>query len=222
MSMRASFAACVVAIAALSGVASADVIFSDSVFPNANWPMVQLTGTGSSSGVQILSGGNPNEARQITTTVSPGIPSSIFGFHQYGNTMATTYTPSTQGAISSIIATFDYLAVSGQQGLAFALKQSTFTYYAHAVTASNITGYLTDAATLTAADFTRVDGVAGNPNFTSTGASMRFGIMSFNSTGPDGNGFTTIANVDNWSVDVVPAPGSLAILGLAAALRRRR
>ena len=220
--MRAALASCVTATAALSSLVHADVTFSDSVFPNANWPMIQITGTGSASSVQILTGGNPNEARQLTTTVNSGTPSSVFAFHQYGNTTATTYTPSASGAISSIIASFDYLAVSGQQGLAIALKQSTFTYYAIPVSATDAAAYHTDTATLTAADFVRVDGVAGNPNFTSTGAAMRFGIISFNSTGADGSGFTTIANVDNWSVHIVPAPGSLALLGVAAAALRRR
>jgi hypothetical protein len=207
---------------AITAAARADVTFSDSVFPNANWPTIQITGTGSSTSIQITTGGNPNEARQITTTVASGFPSSVFAFHQFGNTTGTIYTPSSQGPITSIIASMDCLAISGQQGLAFAIKQATVFYYAAPVTASDIVAYNTDAATLTAADFVRLDGQPGNPNFVN-GQSMRFGIFSFNSTAQDGNGFTTVANVDNWSMHLVPAPSSLALLGLgAAAFRRRR
>jgi len=206
---------------AFTAAARADVTFSDSVFPNSNWPSIQLTGTGTSSSIQITTGGNPAEARQITTSVAPGFPSSIFAFHQFGNTTGTIYTPSTQGAITSIIASMDYLAISGQQGLAFAIKQANIFYYAAPVTAADIVAYHTDAATLTAADFIRIDGQPGNPNFI-TGQSMRFGIFSFNQTAQDGNGFSTVANVDNWTMHLVPAPCSLALLGLAAALRRRR
>src|SRR4051812_30814649 len=101
--------------AAFGFSARADVTFSDSMFPDANWPMVQITGTGSSSSAQLLSLGNPDEARQITTTVNAGTPSSVFAFHQYGGTTATIFTPQTQGAIVSIIASMDYLAVSGAQ-----------------------------------------------------------------------------------------------------------
>lgn len=206
---------------AIASAARADVTFSDSVFPDSNWPAVQISGTGTSIGTQILSGGNPNEARQITTSVAAGFPSSIYAFHQYGNTMGTIYTPSSQGAITSIIASMDYLAVSGQQGLAFGMKQASIFYYAAPVTAADIAAYHTDSVTLTAADFVRVDGQAGNPNFVN-GQSIRFGIMSFQSTAPDGNAFTTVANVDNWSMHLVPAPGALALLALAGAPFRRR
>jgi hypothetical protein len=217
--MRSAAILCIGA-AAITSAARADVTFSDMIFPDANWPMVQLTGTGSSSSAQILTGGNPNEARQITTTVSAGSPSSIFAFHQYGSTTATIYTPSTQGAITSIIASMDYLAVNGQQNLAFGLKQSNIFYYAAPVLATDAAAYHADAAALTAASFVRVDGLAGNPNF-ATGASIRFGVMSLNATGADGLGFTTVADIDNWSVHLIPSPAPLALVALAA-LRRRR
>jgi hypothetical protein len=206
----------------LAAAARADITFSDSVFPDANWPTIQMTGTGSASSMQIPTGGNPAEARQITTSVAAGFPSSVFAFHQFGNTTGTIYTPSSQGAITSIIASMDYLAISGQQGLGFAIKQANVFYMAAPVTATDVVAYHTDLATLTAANFVRIDGQPGNPNFVN-GQSMRFGIFSFLSTAQDGNGFTTVANVDNWSMHLVPAPGSLALLGLgAAALRRRR
>src|SRR5690349_11659427 len=97
------------AVAAFVGAASADVIFQDGVFTSANWPAAQVVGVGTSPSTQLLSGGNPNEALEITDNVPAGFPSVIHAFHQYGATTATIYTPSTQGAITSLACSVDFL-----------------------------------------------------------------------------------------------------------------
>ena len=115
---------------------------------------------------------------------------------------------------------FDYLAVTGTQFMALGLKQSNIFYYAGVVQTTNTGAYLTNSVTLTAADFFRADALAGVPNFVN-GQSIRFGIMSIESTGPGGVGFTSVADVDNWSVRIVPAPGTLALAALGFVRRRR-
>lgn len=217
----------VAVVSAVGAVARADVVFQDGVFAPANWTNIQVVGTGSSTSSQLLAGGNPGEAMEMTSTVNSGFGSLVRAFHPYGFTQATTYNPATQGAISSVAFSVDYFPVSGPpggQGIALAFKQALVVYFALAIPGLNTAAWQTDAGTVTAADFTRADGLAGAPNFSAAGAPIRFGLLTYNSTGGDGVGFTTVADYDNYFVRIVPGPGTawLAGAGVVVGMRRRR
>lgn len=223
--MRTLIAASVVGL--LAWPALAQVTFQDGTFAGSQW-VVETFGTGSVSGAQV-SGGNPGTARQVTNTLGSGAGAMIRGLHRFGTSQATTYEPLSQGAITSLQYAIDYLPISGPtggQGVAFAIKQGQVAYFApsSALAIGNGTSWQSHVATLTQADFVRIDGLAGAPDFGAAGARIRFGFMSYNSANGSGVGFDTMASYDNFSVSVVPAPGLMGLAGAAGicAMRRRR
>lgn len=219
-------------VAALSGVtaapALADVVFADTEFSDSVWVLetVQLNAGGSASAAQSLGTGNPGNARRVT--LSPNSGGTIWGFSRYGNTGATRYVPSTDGAIASIAFTFDARLVDGfgqGQAVAISLKQGQITFGASFdITGSGGAWQTFASASLNAADFSRLDGQSGTPNFSASGAPIRFGIASGNSS--TSGTYTTIADYDNFSVTVrqvpTPASGALLVIGGLVAIRRRR
>ncbi|MBI1189217.1 MAG: hypothetical protein GC200_00835 [Tepidisphaera sp.] len=220
-------------IAGAASLAQASVTYSDTEFSdsgNAAWVMEQVViGTGgSASGVQSVFG-NPGKARQVNLTTGSAGGDTIWGFSRYGIVMANRYDPFTQGAITSITWSIDARLSGGGfgdgQAVELALKQGQIIYGAdYHVTGSSGNWITLGGSGITAADFHRLDGQPGSPNFSATGAPIRFGFASGNST--TGGAYATEATYDNWSVIVnpVPAPGAcLAFAGLAgfAGLRRR-
>ncbi len=227
-----AFSALLVAVTAmtLTDHARGDVTLTDTEFPDAGWAVESIaTGAGGSSvGVQSPTG-NPGNARRITSSVNAG-PSSISAMHRFGTTSATIYSPTTSGAVASLNFSVDYRLAGGfgdGQGLGFALKQGTVVYFAaYAVTGSDGAWHTRSASGLLASDFVRMDGLAGVPNFSASGANIRFGLAISNSS--TGSGYSIVVDYDNFAVTVrqVPGPGAagagLAAAGMAAARRRRR
>lgn len=201
------------------------VTFQDGDFVDATW-VVDTIGTGSVVGAQVVGVGNPGKARQVTNVLGDGSNTLIRGFHRFGTTQATTYEPLTQGPIASLEYALDYFPVGGPtggQGVAFGLRQGQVTYFASSLAIGNTSAWQTHAASLTASDFARMDGLAGVPNFVN-GARIRFGFMTYNSWNGTSTGFETVALYDNFSVRVVPAPAGAGLIGAlgVVALRRRR
>lgn len=223
--MRSTLFAASVLVAAVSP-AFADVVIADTEFNDSNWGFetVQIGTGGSGSGVQVTGVGNPGKARRVT--LSPNAGGTIWGFSRYGNTLATRYVPSVDGAIASINFSFDARLVSGSgdgQAVMVALKQGQVIYGASYSVTGSSGGWATFAQTgLVASDFLRLDGLAGVPNFSETGAPIRFGIASGNSA-PNAS-YTTVADYDNFVVTIVqvPAPGAAGLLAAAAVLAARR
>src|ERR1035438_10387401 len=90
------------------GLCRADVTFFDGTFNNSDWaetPYVNGNG-GSSSAVQITSGGNPGNCYRVTTSVNagPGCGAGVYLRNGF------TYSPATQGAIYNIDYTVDLVA----------------------------------------------------------------------------------------------------------------
>ncbi|MFA6046032.1 MAG: hypothetical protein WC718_13700 [Phycisphaerales bacterium] len=216
------------AIAAITSVASATVSYSDGTFSlsGANSWAVETLGQGSASASQSASG-NPGTARQVNLTTGGNGGDTIWAFSRFGSTTATRYEPANQGAILSLSWTIDARLTQGGgdgQALWLALKQGQLIYVADAhVTGSSGQWNTFGGSGILAADFARLDGQSGTPDFSVAGAPIRFGFVNGNST--TGGSYSTAALYDNWSVTVntVPAPATCLLAGsLVMAGRRRR
>lgn len=219
------------AIVAGASLAHASVTFSDTEFATSGglaWvlePVVRGTGGAAAAAQSTL--GNPGKARQIDLTTGTAPGDTIWGFSRFGTTTATRYEPATSGPITSLTWSIDARLSGGGfgdgQAIVLALKQGQLIYTAdYHVTGSSGNWITVGGSGITAADFTRLDGQFGIPDFSAAGAPIRFGFASGNST--TGGSYSTQALFDNWSVTVnpVPAPGAcLALAGLLG-LRRRR
>jgi len=219
-------AACLV----FASVSVADTItFEDQTFDDTDWNGVVVAGpAGGQTAVQIADGGNsgttPDPFRAVTTNTNSVV------FFSSANS-ANVYDLSA-GAINSIDFSIDFKNISffGQgQAVTSGIEQNGIFYRA----STSITGpagfnWMTDTKTgLTAVSFIRMDSVAGNPDFSTSGSPITFGFVTANS-----GGNTIQVGYDNWSTtlttasDPVPEPGTFALFGLAAlgayVIRRRR
>lgn len=225
-----SVSACVLAAPSFVSRAVADVTLSDSTFANASWVSENvLQGTGAAVTATQSTAGNPGTARRVTLVTGDALGDTTSSFQRFGTTQATRYDPITQGAIVSIDWSMDARFVTGSffgagQGTGLALKQGTVIYIADYTTTGSSGQWITNSATgLTAASFARLDGASGTPDFSSTGAPIRFGFVAANSNG--GGPYTTTVDYDNWSVNIiVPSPAGASAFALCAVmtLRRRR
>lgn len=236
---RSFFAVTALAVTgAAASSASAVVTFFDGVFNNADWTLTQrvnTNGAGSASqGLQFLTGGNPNEYRRIRHQLVVSSPTGIL--HSLHINVTASYTPSSQGAITSIDYSEDSInflnAPGNGQGTGLAILQNGRFY--RQSTPSLVMPFSTyanwnsnTALGLTAASFWEVD-INGNvlanvPDFTATGSIMQLGFYRGNS---NNGSINTDCGIDNWNVHInnVPTPGAAAVLGLGglSVLRRRR
>ncbi len=234
LTLAASFASLTLAASSAHAV----VNFFDGIFNNSDWTLnviTNATGVGSSStGLQFLTGGNPNEYRRIRNNLLVSNPGNgaVIGFHM---NVTAFYTPSSQGAITSINYSEDSINFvnqpGGGQATGLAILQNGIYYRQQtpilvmpfipfsAWTANSAPG-------LTASSFAEVTpagivNISSNPDFSATGTIMQLGFSRGNSA--NGN-INTDCGIDNWRVSIIPAPGATALLGLGGlvALRRRR
>lgn len=223
-------------LAAAAAPARAVVVISDGVFAPADWTHSILVSTPSATlgpMTQMLTGGNPNEYQQ-GRHVTNGPFASIYDGHYFVG--GGTYNPGTQGAITSLDVSDDYIDLAGgsgtQNGMAIKQGSREFIYFV------NSSGPF---ATWTPHGVTGVTGTPGPswnevtggvvtalsaPDFSASGQPMTFGYYTFNWSLPQGFLIDRSWGIDNFSVRInnVPAPDVLALLpfvGLAA-LRRRR
>jgi len=235
---RLGISAALIAAAFATQAASA-VSFFDGVFNDPDWTLsnfVNATGVGSSSAAfQMPVGGNPNEYRIVRHNLVVTAPGNgqYTGVHLKNTAI---YNPATQGAITSIDYSEDsinFLAnVPGNgQGSGLAIYQAGKFYVQRTpILVMPYAGYsnwtANTALGLVATDLHEID-ITGfinpfsNPDFSAAGAPMQFGFWRGNS----GNGsYNTECGIDNWHVNIVPAPGAAALIamgGLVAARRRR-
>lgn len=228
--------AAVLAAVAAAAPAARGVVYFDGVFNNPDWTLTTVTnfssGASTVQGFQVLTGGNPNEYRRVNNNlVAPNGSGAVWGVHMNVNAF---YNPGSSGAISYIDYSEDSLNLINQpghgqstgivilQGGDYFLQATPFMVMPYA---SFSTWGPNAAPGLVATDFQRLDPLgyytAATPDFSSSGGVMQFGFWRANS---GNNSYNTACGIDNWRVEVVPAPGAAAMLGLGglAALRRRR
>jgi hypothetical protein len=236
---RSLFAAAVAGFACV-GTAHA-VTFFDGVFNNPDWSLTTMTdagGVGSTTqGLQFVAGGNPTAYRRIRDqlVVSGGSGGALYGLHMNNTAF---YTPSASGAITSISYSEDSINFipgtivpgNGQGSGLVIFQNSSYYILRNPILVMPYAGYSSwtanSAPSIAAADMWELTGTGtlvptSNPDFSAAGTVMQFGFTRGNS----GNGgYNTDCGIDNWNVQIVPSPGSFALLGLAglAGIRRRR
>lgn len=231
----------VLAALALSSLASpshASTVFFDGIFANPDWTMsiAPNPGPSSANAFQVLTGGNPNEFRRIQHNLNTSTGNfNLFSLH-YNVVPTNTYTPASQGAITSINYSEDSIVFSAPSssagqvtGLLIAQGGRTYIQRIPLLVAPVSTTWVPNAASLTASSLYEINTTTGalsptsNPDFSLSGSTMSFGFYRGNS------GFTsyqTDGGIDNWRVEIIPAPSTaaapLALGGMLALKRRRR
>ena len=184
--------------------------FFDGDFSDAGWTLEPLFGgnVGSVSTVQLATGGNPGSARRVTLSpaAAPATTATSSAVAMFWRNDAV-HDPRSQGPIASLDFSQDHRAAPGPQFLALAIKQDgkyflTSNRYADSQSWTRFT-----ENELTPASFTRVSSdlstqYAEGPDFSATGTPMQFGLYRGASTGYGGGGYTTVADVDNWMVNL--------------------
>lgn len=210
----------VAALVGLSAVAaSAQVTFQDGTWDAADWTTnVFFTsgnlGTGTAD--QTIVGGNPGSFRQVTHTIGTR-PAQVALVHERAG---ATYDPQTQGAVVTIGFAFDAKTLSdpgyGGQSASLAVIQDDVVYCGPFFANGSAAWLGTSHTDLVATDFTVFMGV-GQPDFSATGSTLRFGLVTSNTNPPNGivGQSVTIVGYDNWSVTIASAasavhPGSTA------------
>jgi hypothetical protein len=186
--------------------AQADVSFSDGTFSDSDWTVPQshdLLAVG-----QVGSGGNPGSYRQTRISFN-----EQFDFAANLN-LHFVYNPSTQGAVTGLTLADDLITTNAMGGSYYPLIRQAGILYDDLSGQANATSnvWLSHSRTLSLGDFTRLDGGAGSPNFTSTGSAIEFGYLAI-VTG--GGFFESDTGIDNYSLTVsaaaVPEPSSLVL-----------
>ena len=146
------------------------------------------------------------------------------------------YTPSSQGAITFINYSEDSInfmpAQAGNgQGTGLVINQNGINYILrNPLLVMPAVGFTTwnpnNAPSILAADMWELTNTGilistSNPDYSASGTIMQLGFWRGNSANQNIN---TDCGIDNWHVDIVPTPGSLALVGLGGlvAARRRR
>jgi hypothetical protein len=228
--MRKILVTCLL-VAACCGVAQADATFFDGTFNDADWSTTKLTdttppGDATASPTQTFTDGVSAPSRQVThnwQTSNSGV--SILFAHV--NT-AFAYDPAT-GPIDSFTISFDmtlpssinhvsttgYGPVIAQDGMFYFNGQSVAP-----IAPEPWTNYL--FPTISAAAWSKFGG-SGNPDFSKNGSPIQFGYYTSNGGSGRTIRINAVSRLDNFSVEIIPEPTSLALVGLASmAMPRRR
>jgi hypothetical protein len=234
---RSTLTVASLALASLAGSAQA-ITFFDGIFNNSDWSLTTITnaqGAGSTvQAFQVPVGGNPLQYRRIRHNLLVGAAGNgaVVGVHMNVNAF---YTPSNSGAISVINYSEDSINFVNQggngQGSGLAIIQGGRTYIMRnpilVMPFATYSNWTTNSAPgLVAADLWEIDNAGNlfansNPDFSASGPTMQFGFWRGNSAN---QAIQTDCGIDNGRVDIVPAPGTMALLGLGGvlAVRRRR
>ena len=205
---------------------------SDSTFLDTDWTGTQfLAGNGgSSTGAQVISGGNPGSYRNVIDVLNAapvGSQTIVLSTHIY---TPFTYSPSGTGAIGSLNYAEDAACTAGcfgsGQSTGPAVLQGGNLYILSS--SSVITGpgaaWLPHTLNaLTASDFGLVNVTpttlfdnTQHPNFSAGGAPIQFGFFRANGTGVNGGAYTLAAGIDNWQITLIAAAPPVASVAVPA------
>lgn len=233
----------VMVFAAMAGsvsLSAATVVISDGTFTPAMWTDEVRFDVGLSSAstviVQQSSGGNPGFFRQTSYTLAHSGVQTYGAVYVLNAFHGQTYTPSLQGAISSLAYSEDRTRLSAtwspslvgsapgvwQNGKFYVGPGSNFGPADNNWQTLSLTG-------LKATDFVELSGlgsVAGShPDFSASGSELVFGYARANSTSFSAS---ISQGIDNWSftLDTSPVPepsrSILLLVGLSVCGMRRR
>lgn len=147
------------------------------------------------------------------------------------------YNPSTQGAVSTIDFSLDRRWTKVQGNWNFTGATSIFTvlqgdrlFFASDTVTYTLGTWITFDRTVAASDFREFDLTVGSskdgvPDFSSSGEALRFGLLvGWQWSNPSGSSLAAREDTDNFEVSVnpVPEPSSLALLGLGLTRFRKR
>ena len=221
-SMRShATAAAFLILAALIPTGALAQTVSDGTFLDTDWTGTQFVAGngGTSTGAQVLAGGNPGSYRNVIDALNAapvGSQTIVLSTHIY---TPFTYTPSVTGAIGSLNYAEDAACTAGcfgaGQSTGPALLQGGNLYILGSSTVITGPGAAWSPHTLnalTALDFglvsvtptTIVDNTQ-HPNFSAGGAPIQFGFFRANGTGVNGGAYTLAAGIDNWQITLAAA-----------------
>jgi hypothetical protein len=198
-------------------------VFGDQTFSSANWSQTQTTtAAGATSGFsQVASGGSFDSGPYGRIEVA--IPTAG-NYHLMTVYTGQSYSPATQGAISSIAFIADFKTSTLGLDLFFGFTQGSASYFLwQPINAGNATWTTTSIPSSPAADFYDIYSYA-HPDFT-TGTPIQFGFyVGYTTTGP---GFAPKSvDIDNFYVLIAtvpePSSASLVLLGSSALVFARR
>ena len=200
---------------------------TDNTFNNSDWSTVEVSDTtpnddASSTNYQA-SGGFPGEYRVTEHDWQVSGPNSVtIAFAHIYNPFS--YDFATQGALESVSFSFDAILNSDTpewtqtRGYFFLVEQNSSYYVSQRTYADLYAGWQDVDGTLAAGQFNLYGG-SGNPDFSSTGAPLRFGYMTDNG-GSCSWGTIWLSSgggVDNFSfttnADPIPEPATMLLLG---------
>ena len=225
--------------------------FSDGSFDDSQWSFTSIandTGDGSVLSTQVLTGGNPDEYREVNNLVVTGAAqtrTTVVGLHVFDSAI---YDPSIQGGIESISFSIDFVNIDVfgngerygpaivQGGQTFVNPSDTSLLRTRENGTQQFVWQSLSPVLFEQSDFIKVDTTMDNlndpstqPDFSTSGSPMTLGFFTFN-TNPAGlsEGFTSSLTVgyDNWEVAVntvpEPATSTLALAALCLAMSKRR
>jgi hypothetical protein len=187
-------------------------VFSDGTFLQSDWDYAVYTlGNGETQNYsQVLSGGNPNSYLYLENTVTTPYSSVLGVFLKKG----ATYDPSVSGPISSIDYSEDSIKFSGPdygdgEASMLVIKQGDKLYFHNPYFKTQFSEWTSQSRCgLTSADFWLIDLdtlyfiETSNPDFSSTGELLTFGLSRANSADYHQGGYTITGGIDNWQVIV--------------------
>lgn len=195
------------------------LVFSDAVFADANWSLVELTDTTPNdsaffSGQQVASGGNPDAYRRLVNELDTNTISSIAAGHLR---LGATFDPGEDGSFLSLAVSLDGISQPGNPagaiGYGVVLEQNGAYFTVGLSQVLDGVGWQTLSATgLGESSFNSVDGVSVL-DLSDSGSPVTFGFLSSNGT--FGRPSTNVGGVDNWTVTIeaTDPPSAVPMLG---------
>jgi len=181
--------------------------FTDTTFNNSDWNSVKLpnsTPSASFTASQDLTNGSSSPSR-LTTHINP--PGSIFVAHL---SVPSTYDPASQGEIVKLSYSYDlrhYTASLGAVAYSILIFQNNTYYWRTPSDNTNANTWQTFGGpnlNLTAASFTKLDGLSPNvnPDFSCKGSRIVFGYITGNTNPHQLPNVTSQSGIDNWKVTI--------------------